>query len=111
MTEVRITSGHGMHDAQVLVDGEDITSKIMGIHIELTKGQFNQVAILLQPDVELNLQSDVTMVQQGIGSEFLDALDTSRLHNAACSMEWGDTEDLVSNVVALLKEALDGDQP
>ena len=107
MTQLKITSGHGMQNASVIVNGKEISQEILGAHIEMGYGEFNQVALILKPHVELELESEITMVQQGIGPEFLSDLDTSRLHDAAVNMEWENTNDLVANVISLLKEVLD----
>ena len=111
-SKVVIRTGVIPQGGTIELDGQDISMHIGALSVDMKPGNVNQVAIMLMPECDLEFDAEVTVVQAGMTVEALNNVDVARLHATARSMVWASTEELVANVLTVLKEGMNsGNQP
>ena len=96
----------------VLIDGHDIGDQIHGLQVEIQVGEVTQVALLVHQPLEFEGEVEIVQVQMGLSAQHLDELPVEAIQEKAEALPWGNSGELVANVITVLKEMIqDAPQP
>ena len=96
----------------ILIDDEDVSEFVHGMSIQSQPGSVTHVTLVVKEPLKFEGPCEVVQVPMGLSLSMLDSIPVEILHRKAGELPWGNSTELVANVLTVLKEMIrDASEP
>lgn len=88
------------------IDGVDVSHAVKSFSMRAGVGNVTEITLVVMGEWEYEGLARVVPVQIGLNADIIDTIEPAALEKRARELPWGDTKDLVANVLTVLKELI-----